>query len=200
MSMSLTSGVQENSKWEPDEREAESIESRSSAAASVSISSFMSEGSEKRSVNESRSANVESAVPAAELIIKLGSCLMRIVDVESMLFLEPPTPPTIDCKPKWWQGDSSMSSDSTSGSGVNVATRPGSVLMVKELRLSSDGETAEEVGGVTSPETGESPLATTATLADDDSSYMVRLAGESGMSDDGLDGTLAGGNVVIVVV
>ena len=77
MSMSLTSGVQENSKWEPDEREAESIESRSSAA-NVSMSSFMSDGREKRSVNESKSANDDSPVPLAELIIKLGSCLMRI--------------------------------------------------------------------------------------------------------------------------
>ena len=77
MSMSLTSGVQENSKWEPDEREAESIESKSSAVASVSISSFISEGNEKRSVIESKSERLDSPAPAVELIIKLGSCLMR---------------------------------------------------------------------------------------------------------------------------
>jgi hypothetical protein len=52
---------------------------------------------------------------------------------------------------------------------------------------------------------GESPL-TTATLwgwwcPADDSSYIVKLAGESGNeADDGLDGTLAGGCCAPVVV
>jgi len=76
-----------------------------------------------------------------------------------------------------------------------------------ELLLGEDDE--EEVGGVINPEMGESPL-TTATLwrwwllwwcPADDSSYMVKLAGESGNEvDDGLDGTLAGGCAPAVVV
>jgi len=202
MSMSLTSGVHENSKWEPDDSDAESIESKSSAAR-VSMSNFMSDGSEKRSVSESRSASVDSPAlpPTVELIIRLGSCLMirPLLTASACMSLTsrwcPPSLNTIDWRPKC--GNDSSISDSASGSGVSVV-RPGSLLMLNEPRLSS----------VDSPLPVEtlllllllllciSPLllllllelVVTCRLW---SSYMVRLAGESGMSDDGLDGTLA---------
>ena len=74
MSMSLTSGVHENSKCDPDDSEAESSESKSSAAVSESMSNLRSDGSGNRSVSESRSARADSALDPPDAAA--GSCLM----------------------------------------------------------------------------------------------------------------------------
>lgn len=80
--------------------------------------------------------------------------------------------------------------------------------MVKELRLNKVGPPVEEVG-VMSPETGETesgrllpaeeePKPMEAALAVCSSYILVKLAGESGISEVGLDGTLVG--VLLTVV
>ena len=88
-----------------------------------------------------------------------------------------------------------------------ATARFGSLLILNEPKLSNVGPPAAAVDaevGVTNPEMGEtdSPLVAAvaaATAAAEDSSCIVRLAGESGNTDIGLDGTLAG-DVVFVVV